>query len=200
VPLNFAYNTSSQTQTIIRYTQHSTKSDSDGEVKAKDKRHHRTPYKKKRNKKGQRDGKHESEDEGNLLARCRLFLHITPLHKHKTIIRYTQHSTKSDSDGEAKAKDKRHRRTLNKKNRQNSSSENEDPSDDEFVDPPHKPAARKRSVDPFNGNSQKLADLVTLEGLCRAATHDFVPHKPAKKQFMYWGGHPESAVLMLIER
>ncbi len=98
------------------------------------------------------------------------------------------------------AKDKRRRSTLNKSPQHDSSTENEDPSDDDFVDPPRKSTGRKRSVDPFDGNAQKLSDLVTLEGLCRAATHDFVPHKPARRQFMYWGGKPESAVLMLIER
>ena len=34
----------------------------------------------------------------------------------------------------------------------------------------------------------------------RAATHEFVPVKPAKKQFMYWGGAPDSAAVMLVDR
>ncbi len=33
-----------------------------------------------------------------------------------------------------------------------------------------------------------------------AATHEFAPVKPAKKQFMYWGGAPDSAAVMLVDR
>jgi hypothetical protein len=81
-----------------------------------------------------------------------------------------------------------------------SSSDNDEPSEDEFSVRPRKHGGRKKSVVPFDGDSQKTADLVTLQGLCRAATHEFAPVKPAKKQFMYWGGAPDSAAVMLVDR
>jgi hypothetical protein len=47
----------------------------------------------------------------------------------------------------------------------------------------------------------QVADLATLEGLCRAATHDFAPHATPRKQFMYWSAKlPSSACMMLIQR
>jgi hypothetical protein len=41
-----------------------------------------------------------------------------------------------------------------------------------------------------------------LAETCRKcdAAHDFAPHTPPKKQFMYWGADPESAAVMLIDR
>ena len=36
--------------------------------------------------------------------------------------------------------------------------------------------------------------------MTHAATHEFAPVKPPKKQFMYWGGAPDSAAVMLVDR
>ena len=60
-----------------------------------------------------------------------------------------------------------------------------------------KEARRRKS----NVTSQEAADTATLEGYCRTAVHDFMPHPVARRQFMYWGAKvPEAAAIMLIRR
>ncbi len=89
----------------------------------------------------------------------------------------------------SKHKSDKRRKSKGKRPTYDSSSESHETSDDEADDSPPRRAGRKKSADPFGGDMQKVA-----------ATHDFAPHTPPKKQFMYWGGDPESAAVMLIDR
>jgi hypothetical protein len=85
------------------------------------------------------------------------------------------------------------------KKKRKSTGKKTDDSDDEGSGPPKiKKATPAKLKDSY---VLQVADLATLEGLCRAATHDFAPHSPPRKQFMYWSAKlPSSACLMLIER
>ncbi len=97
------------------------------------------------------------------------FLHIVK--RYSTFFTsYTKHVTTHEifshrSTSKHKS-DNRRSRSKGKRPTYDSSSESYETSDDEVDECPPKRAGRKKSVDHFGGDTQKVADLVTLEGLC----------------------------------
>ena len=110
----------------------------------------------------------------------------------------TLHSS-SHKSSNANKNDKR-RSSQNKKPIHDSPSNSDETSEEDSSVTNRKRGGRTKRVDKKGGDPQRIADLATLQALCRAATHEFVPVKPPKKQFMYWGGAPDSAAVMLVDR